>query len=558
MENFNVALGQTLIHSLWQGVILAGITGLIIVLTRNTKAANRYLLMVATMLLFAIVCIGTFCYELYQPGAKASSAEVSYHISVISNTSASERSLPQYVIQYVNGHTQTIVLVWFFIVVARSLQLATGLQSLYFLRRKNLFAIDEAWAKRVAVLSSQLGINRIVGIAQSGAAKVPMVIGHLKPLILIPAGLLTALPPAEVEAILIHELAHIKRRDYLVNLLQSFLEIIFFFNPAVLWLSALIRTERENCCDDIAVEQTSSKVNYIRALVSCQEYQLSVPAYAMAFPGRRSQLIDRVKRMASGTNHALNFRERSILFITLFTAGLLTVAFTNAKQIQHFAVKTQKALTHAITPVTDTIPVKPKPTAKKGKVKANAVVQKVQHHTEETEVKETKEVTISKQREMAFEDSVRQSRLSPIIPIPPITPNTSRTAPITPITPITPLNNHTKPLTPLKGQLAPYKSSHLNYTADAKQYATTPDEPVKAKAPSIGEQVTAELIKDQLISADDKHISFKLSNTDLIVNGVRQPDDIQKRYKDKFVPISKGKSTWTLYNNYDTTTDDKK
>lgn len=553
MGNFNTALGQTLIHSLWQGVVLAGITGLIIILTRNTKAANRYMLMVGTMLLFAVVSIGTFCYELYQPSGKTQTGAIIYQASAISNIPVVERTIPQQVMQYVNTHTQAIVLIWFFIVIARSLQLATGLQSLYHLRRKNLFAVDEAWARRVAMLSSQLGINRIVGIAESGIAKVPMVIGHLKPLILIPAGLLTALLPAEIEAVLIHELAHIQRRDYLVNLLQSFLEIIFFFNPAVLWLSAQIRTERENCCDDIAVEQTSSKVNYIRALVSCQEYQLSAPAYAMAFPGRRSQLMDRVKRMASGTNHALNFRERCILFITIFTAGLLTVAFTNAKQIQHFAFKTQKALTHAIIPATDTIPVKPKPAAKKTKVKT---AQKIQSHIEQTEVTERKEVTISKQKEMAFEDSVRQSRLSPTTPttpITPITPNTARTTPITPITPI-----YSKRLSLLKEHLTPYKSSHIDYAATATKYAATPVAPVKAKGSDIGQRVTAELIKDQLINADDKHVSFKLSNTDLIVNGVKQPDEVQKRYRDKFVPVTTTKSTWTLYNNYDTTTDDKK
>lgn len=553
MENFNAALGQTLIHSLWQGVVLAGITGLIIILTRNTKAANRYLLMVGAMLLFAVVSVGTFFYELYQPMAKAATAEIIYNVSVISNIPAVERSVPQQVMQYVNTHTQTIVFVWFFIVLARSLQLATGLQSLYHLRRKNLYAVDEKWARRVAVLSARLGINRIVGIAESGIAKVPMVIGHLKPLILIPAGLLTALPPAEIEAILIHELAHIQRRDYLVNLLQSFLEIIFFFNPAVLWLSALIRTERENCCDDIAVEQTSSKVNYIRALVSCQEYQLSAPAYAMAFPGRRSQLMDRVKRMASGTNHALNFRERSILFITLLTAGLLTAAFTNAKQIEHLAVKTKKAITHAVIPATDTIPVPPKQVTKKVNVKANTTVQVIKSHTKHIETNEQKEVTISKQREMAFEDSVRQSRLSPTKPIDPITPINARTKPINTIKPI-----NTKPLSPLKGSLTPYKVSKLNYAADAKRYAATPVAPVKAKSSDVGERVTADLVKDGLIGADDKHVSFKLSNTELVVNGVKQPDDVQKRYKDKFVPVTTTKSTWTLYNNYDTTTDDKK
>ena len=552
MENFNTALGQTLIHSLWQGVILAGITGLIIILTRNTKAANRYLLMVGNLLLFAIVCIVTFCYELYQPLAtKPVTTETAYHVSVISKLPHATSNLPQQVMQYVNSHTQTIVLVWFFIVLARSLQLASGLQNLYHLRRKNLFAVNEIWAKRVTVLSAQLGIDRIVGIAESGIAKVPMVIGHLKPLILIPAGLLTALPPAEIEAILIHELAHIQRRDYLVNLLQSFLEIIFFFNPAVLWLSALIRTERENCCDDIAVEQTSSKINYIRALVACQEYQLSAPAYAMAFPGRRSQLVDRVKRMASGTNHALNFRDRSILFITLFTAGLLTMAFTNVKRFERLAVKTQKAITHAMV-ARDTVPVQ-KQVAKKVKINTTKNIQQVESHIKETEVTEPKEITITKQKETAFEDSVRQSSLSPTTPIKPITPIKARTQPINSITPIS-----SKPLAPLSGRLTPYQSSNKEYTAAAKRYAVTPDAPVQPKAPDIGERVTAELIKDNIINADDKHISFKLSNTELVVNGVRQPDAIQKRYKDKFVPATNVKSTWTLYNNYDTTTDDKK
>jgi bla regulator protein BlaR1 len=547
MENFNAAFGQTLIHSLWQGVILAGITGLIIIFTRNTKAANRYLLMVGALLLFTVVFVSTFCYEFYQRSARKTSTEVICNVATASNIPAVERSVPQQVMQYVNTHTQTIVLVWFFIVLARSLQLATGLQSLYHLRRKNLYAVDEEWARRVAVLSARLGINRIVGIAESGLAKVPMVIGHLKPLILIPTGLLTALPPAEIEAILIHELAHIQRRDYLVNLLQSFLEIIFFFNPAVLWLSALIRTERENCCDDIAVEQTSNKVNYIRALVSCQEYRLSAPAYAMTFPGRPNQLINRVKRVVSGTNYALNFRERSILFITLFTAGLLTVAFTNAKQIKHYVVKAQKSATHIVAPATDTIPVQPKQVAKKVNVKANTTVQVIKSHTQHIETNEPKEVTISKQREMAFKDSVRQSRLSPTSPI------NARTQPINTVTPI-----NTKPLSPLSGRLSPYKASKLTYAADAKLYTAQPVAPVKAKGSDVGERVTADLVKDGLIGADDKHVSFKLSNTELVVNGVKQPDDVQKRYKDKFVPVTTTKSTWTLVKNYDTTTDDKK
>jgi beta-lactamase regulating signal transducer with metallopeptidase domain len=108
---------------------------------------------------------------------------------------------------------------------------------------------------------------------------------------------LTALPPSAIEAILVHELAHVGRRDYLINLMVSLIEVIFFFNPAVLWLASLIKAERENCCDDIVVAQTSNKTAYIRALVACQEYHLAVPAYAMALRGHKNHLLNRVTRM---------------------------------------------------------------------------------------------------------------------------------------------------------------------------------------------------------------------------------------------------------------------
>src|ERR1700749_4616836 len=119
------------------------------------------------------------------------------------------------------------------------------------------------WNERMQQLAALMGIRQTISLLESGIAKVPMVIGHLKPVILIPIGLLTALSAEEVEAILVHELAHIKRRDYLVNMLQSLMEIIFFFNPAVLWISQLIKTERENCCDDMVVEQSSNRISYI-------------------------------------------------------------------------------------------------------------------------------------------------------------------------------------------------------------------------------------------------------------------------------------------------------
>ncbi len=526
MENFTVALGNTLINSLWEGVILAIFTALIIVFTRKYSATVRYNLLVANMLLFVSIILITFCYELGSNTLSHTLKQLAVPLTQGINTSTQQSTTGSDVFQtiqfYIGSHTQTIVLIWFLIVLMRCLQLASGLHELYHLRRNNLFAVDEVWAKRVATLANCLGINQMVGIAESSLTKVPMVIGHLKPLILVPVGLMATLTPAEIEAILVHELAHIRRRDYLVNLLQNLLEIFFFFNPAVLWLSSAIRAERENCCDDIALAQTSSKVDYIRALVSCQEYQLEAPAYAMAFPGKRSQLMDRVKRMASGNNQSLNFREKSILFIALLTTGLLTAAFTNAKEIAHLAVETKVAFSQAVTVTTTTEQTttssKPVVHQAKEKVYSTSLVPKG--------VKELPETTLSKHKRMALADSIKQSKMVSLKP----------------------LSANQQTLAPLNNKLGAYKP----YKTEYKPYTTQYDN----KKSDIGAAVTDDLIKDKLINADDKNTSFKLSDSELIVNGVRQPEEVFKRYKDKFVPpqTEGKKGTWTLYSNYVTTT----
>ncbi|MES2107293.1 MAG: M56 family metallopeptidase, partial [Bacteroidota bacterium] len=359
-DNLIQALCNTLIHSLWQGVILSVVTAVIIVSTRKSSPARRYNLLIAALVLFAAGTIVTFIISLKHKPVYVTTS-VKYNGGVIVNTPSVpvvvyETALPtatfkDKAINYFNSNSATIVLIWFLIVCARCLQLATGLQGVYYLRRRSLFTADELWRKRVQQLADELGIRRAVKIAESGLAKVPMVVGHLKPLILIPVGLLTAMSAEEIEAILVHELAHIRRSDYLVNLLQNLLEIIFFFNPAVLWLSSLIKTERENCCDDIAVSQSSNKVNYIKALVACQEYNRQPSsALAMALNGKNTPLKTRVTRIISNNNQSLNRMEKAFLAICLVTAGLCTAAFTNAEKINKLVANTAKAIKKEILP----------------------------------------------------------------------------------------------------------------------------------------------------------------------------------------------------------------
>lgn len=331
---------NTLLHSLWQGILLAVVTGAIVLTTRNRSARERYNYLVAALLLFTIGSVITLVYEWLQlstttllsaapaaPSLTAGAAEV----VVVTGNAHNAAALPgatgvEVLLQQLSGkYAHTIAAAWFLIICAKTIQLLAGLQGTYYMRRNQVSGVNVYWQQQVQQLAVSLGIRRSVQLLESGLAKVPMAIGYLKPVVLMPLGLLTRLPAEETLAILVHELAHIRRRDYLVNLLQSFVEIVFFFNPAVWWIGGLIREERENCCDDMALQQTTSKTGYIRALVSCQEFQPDNAAYAMMLKTSRGGLMHRVQRMVNSRNHSLNRREKALLSICLI-AGIVLMA----------------------------------------------------------------------------------------------------------------------------------------------------------------------------------------------------------------------------------------
>src|SRR6185295_8555391 len=125
---------------------------------------------------------------------------------------------------------------------------------------------EMAWEESFAALAERLAITRPVRLAVSTLAQVPAVVGWLKPIVLVPAGVFAGMTAEQIEALLAHELAHVRRYDYLVNLVQTAAETLFFYHPAVWWVSRQIRTERENCCDDLAVEVSGNTLAYVQAL----------------------------------------------------------------------------------------------------------------------------------------------------------------------------------------------------------------------------------------------------------------------------------------------------
>jgi hypothetical protein len=191
------------------------------------------------------------------------------------------------------------LVLWCAGVMLLTLRLLTGWLWVQRLRTHGVTGAPDGIRRSAARLAQRLHITRAVTLLESSLVDVPTVIGFLKPAVLLPASALAGLTPQQVEAVLAHELAHIRRHDYLVNLLQTLVETVLFYHPAVWWLSHRIRIERENCCDDLAVNLCGDRVAYATALADLEALRGSGPTpvrhIAMAATG--GSLLQRVRRL---------------------------------------------------------------------------------------------------------------------------------------------------------------------------------------------------------------------------------------------------------------------
>ena len=194
----------------------------------------------------------------------------------------------------------------------------------------------QQWQEKLSSLCLRLRVSRPVRLCESVLVEVPTVIGWLRPVILVPASALTGLSAEQLEALLAHELAHIKRYDYLINLLQTAVETLLFYHPAVWWLSAQIRQEREHCCDDLAVATCGDVLTYARALAELEQLRSVAPQLAVAANG--GALINRIQRLVGSPVHASHRFESwlagVIALATAFTifAGAQTRILSNDTQ----------------------------------------------------------------------------------------------------------------------------------------------------------------------------------------------------------------------------------
>ena len=258
-----------------------------------------------------------------------------------------------------------LMLLWLAGVAVLSARLLGGWIWMQRMRTHGVRAVEPAWERILTQLSRRLHITRTIALFESTRVDVPTVIGWLKPVVLLPASAVTALSPAQLEAILAHELAHIRRHDYLVNLLQTLVETLLFYHPAVWWVSRRIRVERENCCDDLAVSLCGDPVAYANALADLESLRSSIPPFrrldrtAVAATG--GSLLQRVHRLLgapaahSGVRPAWLAGSAALLIVASITLGADGVAAPAAVRHQEPIASPHIAQT-AVQPAQDPRP----------------------------------------------------------------------------------------------------------------------------------------------------------------------------------------------------------
>ena len=308
-------VGWTLVHFVWEGLAIGGLLAVALRMMRSRPAHWRYLAGCAAMALMAVAPLVTFQIVLEKdepapvpvvaaetvpsmPGAAIASAEVVGPTVVarppIVVKATWTRHEPNWA-QRVEGWMPWLVMGWLAGVCVLSCRLLAGWCQVRRLGRR-AEELAGPWAEKAAELAVRLGVRHSIQLLQSALVEVPTVIGWLRPVILLPASCLTGLTPGQLEALLAHELAHIRRHDYLINLLQSAVETLLFYHPAVWWVSGRVREERENCCDDLAVAVSGDRAGYARALATLEELRPAPAQMALAAGG--GSLVRRIRRLA--------------------------------------------------------------------------------------------------------------------------------------------------------------------------------------------------------------------------------------------------------------------
>lgn len=321
------AIGWALIHSVWQILLVAALLKSVLLIVLNGSPRFKFNIVFASLIAIVSGFVATF-YIYFVKEQTIISQRIPDDFIIGSAINYTDKSLIELFKGYVDSNISVIVLLWTIGIALFISKIVLGFVYIERIKKNNTSIIDSSFIERFNRLSSKIGVQKCVKFLESASVRVPMVVGHIKPVLLIPAGMLAGMPYSHIEAIVAHELAHIYRKDFLVNIFVAVVESLFFFHPIVWWMTSILEDEREKCCDDIAVSVTSNKLLYAKALASVVEYSNAKPHLALSFSGNRQKLYSRISRLLKDTNMKTSVREKIIIPIAVLLV-FTTLAFAN-------------------------------------------------------------------------------------------------------------------------------------------------------------------------------------------------------------------------------------
>jgi beta-lactamase regulating signal transducer with metallopeptidase domain len=338
MQGILESLGWAILHSFWQMALIWLAYQVLFGTHRKVSPLVRHHAAVAAMFIGTAWFIATFIeqYHIYVSIERylALVPETSAQASPLAAATMSVNALYLALKTFAAGHIAWLSAIYLCMLALMCWKLLQGYLQVHTLRSEGLFPAGPYLQQQVAQLAGKLSVPFPVRVHLSQLVDVPATLGVLKPVILLPAACVTQLSPAQLESILLHELAHIRRMDYLVNIAVGLMETLLLHNPFAWWFARSIRREREWCCDDIVLSQRQDAIEYAAALLSLeQQRRLPAMAMAMASNGQQGQLLQRIRRITSSPATKIAQPHR-LMAVGLMILLMMLMAWTRPGQLQ--------------------------------------------------------------------------------------------------------------------------------------------------------------------------------------------------------------------------------
>ncbi|WP_439695936.1 M56 family metallopeptidase [Mucilaginibacter sp. AW1-7] len=327
--NISQVLGITIIHSLWQGLLVWFALRLLLTCAPSLSTIKKHNTAMVAMLAISVWFVYTFVNQLQAhawvnlAATNAPDMLPALNLPLVNIHYTAQHNYYYYAIE---GYLPYISAIYFIGLTFNILKMGLNWQKINHIKRTMM--PSDAVQVYVDTLCRQMNIKKYVSVNISRFVDVPCMIGFFSPIILLPISLTTYLSADEIKSILLHELSHIKRNDYLLNLLQQFMSILLFFNPFAQLINRIINQERENRCDDLVVQTTAQPLVYAHALLKLEQKRQVNLQMALAATGKKYHLLNRIERIMKTQKPIGNIRHL-LVAVAILTAGISSIAWLN-------------------------------------------------------------------------------------------------------------------------------------------------------------------------------------------------------------------------------------